>query len=633
LRSSPPQAKLCGGSDVSADETLDGDADDVVANRQLLVGIGMAAVGVACVTFAGSRLWLEHATGLRTPWWANAGGAAALGALFLWYRAAPARRSSAAVHGTAAIATTALLIPAAYGMPSSKWWLSLVGFCVLLMGRRSEAMVWAPLTLVLVPLTAVLEPFIQLPGAAGEPALERALAGACYVLLLFAVTFVFRQVSHRRAFQLTETARSLERAAMVRGRFLARMSHELRTPLHGVLSMTELALRHASDPRAREPIETASQSASVLLGLLNNILDVTRAEADAMTLNVGPFSLHEALTQLLHGPAAEARSRQLRFEARAEPGIAEQRTGDRTRVMQVVLNLVGNALKFTAKGGVSVSLLGVPADPDRVRIRVSDTGCGIAPDKLGSVFEPFEQASTADAERRSGAGLGLAIVRELTRLMDGTVHVTSTLHEGSTFVVDLRLPRVSPNAAAGPESLLTFVPSEPEARRSAASPRHILVCEDDPAGRRAICALLRLGGHHVVATHDGHAALATLATRRFDLLITDIEIPGIDGVELIRRIRSSEVSSSRVRLPIIATTAHAGEENTQRLYDVGVDAHITKPFTLRRLEDAIATQFPPSPEPGWQPLQADEHARGDDASAVGARTSEQRRPQVPGMTR
>jgi signal transduction histidine kinase/CheY-like chemotaxis protein len=590
----------------AADETIAGDADDVVANRQLLVGIGMAAVAAACVVFAASRIWIEHSTGKATPWWGNLGGAVALGTLFLWYRRAPARRSSAAVHGTAAIATTALLIPAAYGMPSSKWWLSLVGFCVLLMGRRAEAMVWAPLTLLLVPLTALVEPYIQLPDAAGEPALERALAGACYVALLLSVTFVFRQVSRRRAFQLAETARSLERAAMVRSRFLARMSHELRTPLHGVLSMTELALRHASDQRAREPIETASQSASVLLGLLNNILDVTRAEADAMTLNVAPFSLHETLTQLLHGPAAEAKSRQLRFEARAEPGIIEQRTGDRTRVMQVVLNLVGNALKFTAKGGVSVSLLAVPTDLDRVRIRVSDTGCGIAPDKLGSVFEPFEQASAADAERRSGAGLGLAIVRELTRLMDGTVNVTSTLDEGSTFVVDLRLPRVSPHGAAGPESLLTFVPSVPEVRRSVASPRQILVCEDDPAGRRAICALLRLGGHHVVATHDGQAALEMLATTRFDLLITDIEVPGIDGVELIRRIRSLEKGSSRVRLPIIATTAHAGEENTQRLYDVGVDAHITKPFTLRRLEDAIATQFAHARDSGWPPLSAGE---------------------------
>jgi signal transduction histidine kinase len=569
-----------------------GASDDLVGSRQQLLAIGMAAVGGACLVFAVARAWLTYSTGQLTPWWANAGGALALGALYLWYRRDRSGRSTASVHGTAAIATIALLIPAAYGMASSKWWLSLVGFSVLLMGRRSEIVVWAPLTLVLVPLTALVEPHVQVPGAAGEDALERSLAGACYVLLLLVVTAAFRQVAQRRAVELAETARALERAARVRSRFLARMSHELRTPLHGVLSMTELALHHAADPRAREPIETARQSARVLLGLLNDILDATRAEADAMTLNIGPFSLHAALSELLRSPAAEARSRQLSFTARAEPRIAEQRLGDRTRILQIVLNLIGNALKFTTKGGIDVWLRAVPGDPDRVRIQVSDTGRGIVTDKLGAVFEPFEQASAADSERMSGAGLGLAIVRELTRLMDGTVQVVSAPDSGSTFVVELRLPRAHPNAPAGPEDLLARAVSEPEPTRPEARSLRILVCEDDPAGRRAICALLRLGGHEVAAAHDGLAALDLIARATFDVLITDVEMPGIDGLELVRRIRGMEQASHAARLPIIAATAHAGEENTQRLYEAGVDAHITKPFTLRGLEDVLSMQPP-----------------------------------------
>jgi signal transduction histidine kinase/CheY-like chemotaxis protein len=567
-----------------------GDADDAVGNRRQLLGIGMAAVGGACALFGGLRAWLTHSTGRPSPWWADVGGAVALAGLFWWYRAAPARRSSATVHGTAAIATVALLIPAAYGMSSSKWWLSLVGFSVLLMGRRAEAAVWATITLILVPLTALVEPYIQVQGAAAEPAIERALAGGCYVLILLLITAAFRRVARRRALQLAETARSLERAAQVRSRFLARMSHELRTPLHGILSMTELALHHTADPNGREPIETASQSARVLLGLLNDILDVTRAEADAMTLNVAPFSLHAALGELLRGPAVEAYSRQLRFEAQADPGVVEQRTGDRTRVMQIVINLVGNALKFTSRGGVSVALRALPENADRVQISVSDTGRGIAPDKLNAVFEAFEQVSAADAERRGGAGLGLAIVRELARLMDGSVTVQSVVGEGATFVVELRLPRTRLDGAAGPSSLLASPRSAPEQPRPLSSPRRILVCDDDPAGRRAICALLRLGGHHVVDARDGLAALELLASTSFDVLITDVEMPGIDGVDLVRRIRSIEQTSGGLRLSIIAVTAHAGEENAERLYDAGVDAHITKPFSVRRLEDVIARQ-------------------------------------------
>jgi len=579
-------------------------SDDLVGSRQQLVAIGMVAVGGACVVFAAARAWLTFSTGQLTSWWANAAGALALAGLYRWYRADRGCRSACGVHGTAAIATIALLIPAAYGMSSSKWWLSLVGFAVLLMGRRGEIRVWVPLTIVLVPLTAWVEPFIQIPGGAGENALERSLAGACYVLLLLGLTAGFRQVAERRAVELADTARALERAAQVRNRFLARMSHELRTPLHGVLSMTELALRHAAGSRAREPIETARQSAGVLLGLLNDILDATRAEADAMTLNVTPFSIHSTLTDVLRSPAAEARSRQLVFTARAEPGITEQRAGDRTRVSQIVLNLVGNALKFTSEGSVEVWLRAVPADPDRVRIEVSDTGRGIAIDKLGSVFEPFEQARAADSERLSGAGLGLAIVRELTRLMDGTVQVESTLDTGSTFAVELRLPRAHPSAPAGPEDLLALAASEPAPSRSLPRSRRILVCEDDPAGRRALCALLRLGGHDVAAAHDGLSALDLMAQSSFDLLITDVEMPGIDGIELVRRIRGIEQSTHTVRLPIIAATAHAGEENTQRLYDAGVDAHITKPFTLRRLEDVLSTQPCPMQHDSDNPLAA-----------------------------
>jgi signal transduction histidine kinase/ActR/RegA family two-component response regulator len=562
--------------------------EDGVGNRQQLIRIGMAFVMLACAVFAVARAGLAYFTGLLTPWWVNACAGLAMGVLYLWFQRAPERRSSVAVHGTAAISTLALLIPSAYGMPSSKWWLSLVGFAVLLMVRRGEARVWAPLTLVLVPATALLEPYIQIPGAAGEQGLERALAGACYVGILLGVTASFRSVANRRAAELAATATALERAARVRSRFLARMSHELRTPLHAVLSMTELALHYSPGREVREPIETAHQSAANLLGLLNDILDVTRAEADATVLNPAPFALHATLTELLRSAAAEARNRQLELEARAEPGIVEQRIGDRTRVSQIVLNLVGNALKFTAQGRVLVSLQAVPHAPERLRFLVQDTGRGIAPDKLAAVFEPFEQASASDSELQRGAGLGLAIVRELARLMNGSVNVSSELGAGSTFAVEIELPAGDSNGAAGPVDLLSPRVSATVPKALAIAPLRILVCEDDPAGLRALCALLRLRGHHVTATRAAGEAIEQLELSRHDLLITDIEMPGIDGLQLVRGIRERERERRAPRLPIIVATAHAGEDDAQILYQAGADAHLTKPFSLDGLEVTVA---------------------------------------------
>jgi signal transduction histidine kinase/CheY-like chemotaxis protein len=583
-----PNGPLGGDAPAEGGTSAAAHAEDIVGSREQLIRIGMAAVAIACAIFAAARAWSAHTTGAPTPWWANLGAGAAVALLYVWFRRAPERRSSAAVHGTAAIASVALLIPSAYGMASSKWWLSLVGFAVLLMGRRSEAVLWAPLTLVLVPATALLEPLIQIEGAAGEPALERALAGLCYVGILLGITAAFRVVARRRAAELAETAASLERAARVRNRFLARMSHELRTPLHAVLSMTELALRRSPGRELREPIETAQQSASHLLGLLNDILDVTRAEADATVLNRAPFALHATLSELLRGPAAEARGRRIQFDAQADPGIIEARVGDRTRVVQVVLNLVANALKFTERGSVRVRLEAVPERPERVRVSVQDTGRGIAPDKLAAVFEPFEQAFASDSELQRGAGLGLAIVRELARLMGGNVSVTSELGSGSTFVVELDLPPEDPGGTPGPVQLLATRVSGPVPKGPTLQPLRILVCEDDPAGLRAVCALLRLRGHAVTPSRDALDALERLERADYDLLITDVEMPGIDGIELVRRIRERERDPSAPRLPILVTTAHAGEDDARALYAAGADAHIVKPFTLDGLEVAVA---------------------------------------------
>lgn len=573
-----------------------------MGDRTRLLGIGMAAVFVACVVFALLRLGVSWQTGRATPWWGNALGATAIALLYAWFRADPASRSSAGVHGTALIATVALVIPAAYGMTSSKWWLTLVGFSVVLMGRRREAQVWGVMTAVLLPLTAILEPYVQVPGAIGEPVAERAMAGLVFVALLMGVTAGFRRVADRRARELSETAASLARANAVKSRFLAHMSHEVRTPLHGVIAMTDMAMEGEAAPVVRQQIQTAQQSARVLLGLLNNVLDVARAESDALHLEQRPFLLHAALTEVLRPLAAQARARGLEFEARADAAIAEARVGDRVRFVQIAQNLAGNALKFTIAGRIQVRLRAVDGDAERVELVVSDTGPGIARDKLQTIFEPFEQARVADARVQSGAGLGLAIVRELAEKMGGHARVESEVGRGSTFVAAVRLPLDAARGGdAGPEELLPAASMSVVAApvTNGAVKLSVLVCEDNAVNQMVLRAMLERLGHAVRLVDDGVRAWEVLGTDRFDVMLTDVEMPGLDGVELTRRVRSREAREATGtieatgaqdgrRLPIVGVTAHVGEEEQHRLLDAGMDAHLPKPFRLAELESVLA---------------------------------------------
>ncbi len=575
---------LDGVTDVAADRR-----EDIVGDRAALISIGMVAVAAACGVFAVLRLVLQLATGHATPWWGNAAAGVIVGALFFWYRRDPVRRSAVAVHGTAAVATLALLIPVAYGMDSSKWWLALVGFAVLLMGRRGEALVWGAITLALIPLASILEPRLIMANAAPESPAERAAAGLAFGVLLLGMTWAFRRVAQDRARELTETAASLVRANLVKTRFLAHVSHEVRTPLHGVIAMTDMALEGDASPEVREQIQSAQQSARMLLSLLNNILDIARAESDSFELDDRPFPLHAALSEVLRPLAAQARAKGLAFSARAEPGIVERRIGDRGRFTQIVLNLVGNALKFTKAGRIEVRLRPLPGHDDHLALDVSDTGSGIPADRLAAIFEPFTQASAADASVQGGAGLGLAIVRDLARRMGGTVRVESEAGKGATFTVELRLPRADDATNAGPADLLP-VSAPPPLRRAPVptAPLHVLVCEDNPVNQKVLLAMLARLGHTTTVAGDGLAAWEILQHQSFDLLLTDLEMPGLDGLELARRVRTREAEGGAPRLPIIGATAHVSEEEQHRLLRAGMDAHLGKPFTLSDLVAVLA---------------------------------------------
>jgi signal transduction histidine kinase len=549
----------------------------------------MTTVFLACAVFAVLRLVVQLATSRATPWWGDAGGAVGMAVLYLWYRGDRLGRSSAAVHGTAAIATIALLVPSAYGMTSSKWWLALVGFSVLLLGRRVEAIVWTVATVILLPLTALLEPRIVVANAAGEPATERAMSGLFFMAILLSVTWAFRQVAQRHARELTETAASLTRANLVKSRFLAHMSHEVRTPLHGVIAMTDMALDGDLPPEERQQIETAQQSARLLLSLLNNILDVARSESDAIELDRRPFPLHDTLSEILRPLAVQARAKGLTFEARSDPTVALFRLGDRARLSQIVLNLVGNALKFTKVGRIDIHLRTSPSAPEVVLLDVVDTGPGVPKARREAIFEPFAQASAADAAVQGGVGLGLAIVRDLTRRMGGDVTLESEVGKGCRFVVELRLPVVEGAVATGPEDLLqSSGVASPRASPTPAAALHVLVCEDNPVNQKVLVAMLARLGHKSTVANDGLAAWEILQDQKFDLLLTDIEMPRLNGLELAYRVRAREAEGHGTRLPILGATAHVGEEEQHRLLGAGMDAHLGKPFTLADLTAALS---------------------------------------------
>ena len=414
------------------------------------------------------------------------------------------------------------------------------------------------------------------------------MAGLIFGIVLLGITLAFRRVADLRARELGETAASLARANAVKSRFLAHMSHEVRTPLHGVIAMTDMAMQSETSDAVRGQIAMAQQSARVLLGLLNNVLEVTRAESDAIELERRPFLLHAALSEVLRPLAVQARARGLRFEARADPGLSSARVGDRVRFGQIALNLAGNALKFTEEGSIQVALRAVPGQAERVELVVTDTGPGIAKEKQATIFEPFVQANTADARRDSGAGLGLAIVRELVKKMEGSVRVESELGKGSTFIADSSCrstraagragPRGSPGRGQHPHPAPPFAAGTPRSRSSSArttrSTRRSSGRCSSASGTR--CRWWRTARR-----------LGPAREGAFDLLVTDIEMPGLDGVELTRGCARRERAAGSPRMPIIGATAHVGEEEQHRLLDAGMDAHLPKPFRLADLSTLL----------------------------------------------
>jgi len=375
--------------------------------------------------------------------------------------------------------------------------------------------------------------------------------------------------------------RSAERASAEKSDFLAFVSHEVRTPLNGVLGTLSLLLDTALDSEQRAYAETARRSGETLLWTVNELLDLSRIEAGKLELEEIAFDPGQPVREVLALQAAAAADKGLRLTASLDAALPPRIMGDPRRFRQVLLNLVDNAIKFTAAGAVDIKVM---RDGDRMEVTVRDTGAGIPPQLRRRLFRRFQQADAGTARRHGGSGLGLMICRRLVGLMGGQIGVESEPGGGSVFRFDLPLRPAAEDAPTLP------IPSpiEAPARRLAGDApfARLLLVEDSEASQLVAAAILRKAGYEVDLARDGETAVEAAASGSYDAVLMDVRMPGLDGYEATRRIRALGGVAGRVR--ILALTASAMPGDVQRSLAAGMDAHLTKPVDRAGLLGAVA---------------------------------------------
>ncbi|CAN5887830.1 ATP-binding protein [soil metagenome] len=394
-----------------------------------------------------------------------------------------------------------------------------------------------------------------------------------------AVLYVFNS-----AFVNMRTAEALEGAQAVaveanqaKSAFLAMMSHELRTPMNGVLGMAHALKQTTLDERQAAQVEMLVRSGDGLMAILNDILDVSKIEAGKLELEAIAFDLGEVIERVMDLWQETASAKGVALSYEVGPGAPRWLEGDPNRLRQIMLNLVSNALKFTASGEVRLSvrpLVNDIADRARFEVAVSDTGIGMTPEQQAKLFQSFTQADAATTRKFGGTGLGLAICRQLTDLMGGEISAESEPGRGSTFRVVLDLPRAQ---AVDLE--------EPEAESEGLTHLSILVAEDNPINQAVVRAVLEAVGARLETANDGAEALERLREKTFDLVLMDVHMPRMDGVEALKRIRAGETGNPRQ--PVIALTADAMPGEDEKLLAQGFDDVQGKPIQPMALITAI----------------------------------------------
>lgn len=406
-----------------------------------------------------------------------------------------------------------------------------------------------------------------------------------------AIVINFRDVSERRRAEenLRRAMVAAEAASRAKTEFLANMSHEIRTPMNGVLGMTNLLLNTPLSEEQREYASLAKSSADSLLTVIDEILDFSKVEAGKLVLEPIEFQLRECAELVLRLQALRAQEKGLDFSCDISPDTPEFVIGDPNRLRQIITNLIGNAIKFTERGKVSFCAYpdAISRDTVTIHFEVRDTGIGIPGDKQAAIFEPFSQADGSTARKFGGTGLGLTICARLAEKMGGRIWVESVVGQGSNFhftvVIGVRQHPASPKPSDASQSLaqLASAASYDSASEQFSNCR-ILLAEDNVVNQRLALRLLENQGHFVTVVPDGRAALAALELAAYDVVLMDVQMPNMDGLEATALIRAMELGTGR-HVPVIAITAHAMQSDRDRCLAAGMDAYLSKPVDAHKL--------------------------------------------------